>query len=103
MQSGEEFKTAFQTHIGQFEFCVMPFGLASAPGTFQEAMNSTLAPYLRKFILIFFDDILVYSKTLDGHITHLRVVQDTVATSSWKIKLSKCEFGQQQILLGPCH
>jgi len=54
LKSGEEFETAFQTHLGQFEFRVMSFGLTGAPGSFQGAMNDTLAPYLRKFVLVFF-------------------------------------------------
>lgn len=56
LKPGEEYKTTFQTHCGQFEFRVMAFGLTGTPSSFQEAMNSTLAPYLRKFVLVFFDN-----------------------------------------------
>lgn len=68
MKTGEEFKTVFQTHFGQLEFRVMSFGLIGAPGTFQNAMNTTLAPYLRKFVLVFFDDILIYSSSRKEHL-----------------------------------
>jgi hypothetical protein len=65
---GEEYNTAFQTHHDQFEFTVMAFGLTGAPATFLSAMNDTLQDFLRKFVLVFFDDILIYSKNYQEHI-----------------------------------
>jgi hypothetical protein len=97
LKPGEEYKTAFQTHCGQFEFRVMAFGLTGAPGTFQFAMNSTLAPFLRKFVLVFFDDILIYSSSFVEHVSHIRLVLELLQRDQWKIKLSKCSFAQRQI------
>jgi hypothetical protein len=97
LKQGEQFKTAFQTHFGLFEFNVMAFGLCGAPGTFQGAMNSTLAPVLRKCVLVFFDDILVYSATLAEHIEHLKLVLQLLAKDKWQVKLSKCTFAQQKL------
>jgi hypothetical protein len=94
LKPGEEFKTAFQTHCGQFEFRVMAFGLTGAPGTFQLAMNSTLAPYLRKFVLVFFDDILIYSRNYENHVLHVKLVLELLQKDQWKVKLSKCVFAQ---------
>lgn len=68
----------------------MAFGLTGAPGTFQGAMNATLAPELRKFVIVFFDDILVYSRTYEEHLSHLAQVFQWLSADQWKIKLSKC-------------
>lgn len=97
MKEGDKFKTAFQTHFGQFEFRVMSFGLTGAPGTFQDAMNTTLASYLRIFVLVFYDDILIYNSSLEQHLHHLRLVFELLAKDQWTLKLSKCSFAQTQI------
>jgi len=88
--SRDEAKTAFSTHSGHWEFRVMPFGLTGAPGTFQETMNSTLAPFLRKFVLVFFDNILIYSPSYEQHLLHLRQVFQLLSAREWKLKMSKC-------------
>nr|XP_040258848.1 uncharacterized protein LOC120976091 [Aegilops tauschii subsp. strangulata] len=97
LADGEEFKTAFQTHSGHFEFKVLSFGLAGGPATFIEAVTDTLQPLLRECVLSFFDDILVFSKTLEAHAEHLRQVFTLLRRDQWKVKLSKCAFGQQRI------
>jgi hypothetical protein len=94
---GEEHKTAFQTHNGHYEFRVMAFGLTGAPATFQHAMNATLAPVLRKFALVFFDDILIYSKNYSDHLHHLETVLQILQRDQWQVKLSKCAFAQEQV------
>nr|XP_020152320.1 uncharacterized protein LOC109737602 [Aegilops tauschii subsp. strangulata] len=97
LAKGEEFKTTFQTHFGHYEFKVLSFGLAGGPATFIDAMTETLHPVLRHCVLLFFDDILVFSKTWAEHIDHLRQVLELLRRDHWKVKRSKCEFGQQQL------
>lgn len=87
-------KTAFGTHQGDYEFRVMPFGLTNAPTTFQALMNDIFRPYLRKFILDFFDDILIYSKTLEENLLHLSVTLSLLRQHSLYAKISKCCFAQ---------
>lgn len=97
LQSGEEYKTAFSTHVGHYEFKVVAFGLSGALSTFQGAMNSTLKPPLRRCAIVFFDNILVYSKTFEEHIEHLHQVLSLLAQDQWHIKLSKCRFVVREI------
>ena len=74
MKEEDEHKTSFKTHHGQFQFRVVPFGLATTPGTFQCNMNVFMAGPNRKFVLVFMDDILVFSFPLEAHVQHLRTV-----------------------------
>ena len=76
----------------------MPFGITTAPTTFQSCMNHTFKAQLRKFLLVFFDDILIYSKTSEEHLRHLDEVLGVLEEQSLFAKMSKCEFGMQEML-----
>jgi hypothetical protein len=97
MASQDTHKTAFRTHQGHYEFLVMPFGLCNAPSTFQATMNLIFAPYLRRFVIVFFDDILVYSPTFDAHLQHLELVFQCLVEHEFCLKQSKCSIAQTSI------
>lgn len=90
-------KTAFRTHHDHYEYRVMPFGLCNAPSTFQSAMNSVLQPFLRKFTAVFFNDILIYSDSLQSHLLHLEQVLQTLLHHQFFLKRSKCFFGERRL------
>ncbi|XP_019255164.1 PREDICTED: uncharacterized protein LOC109233755 [Nicotiana attenuata] len=90
-------KTAFRTHDGHYEFLVMPLGLTNAPSTFQATMNEVFRPHLHRFVLVFFDDILVYSPSWVAHLEHLAVVLNLLRQHHLVAKRSKCLFGQTSV------
>jgi hypothetical protein len=90
-------KTTFRTRQGHFEFTVMPFGLTNAPTTFQSLMNELLQAYIRKFVLVFFDDILIYSSTWAEHLQHVKMVFQLMRVHRLFIKRSKCVFGSTSV------
>ena len=90
-------KTAFRTQRGHFEFVVMPFGVTNAPSTFQRMMNSLFKEDLDKFVLVYLDDILVYSSTLQEHIGHIRETLDRLRKAKLYARLHKCAFFQKRV------
>lgn len=97
LHAEDVFKTAFKTHTGHYEFLVMPFGLTNAPASFQRWMNTVFKPLLRKTVLVFFDDILVYSKSLSDHWKHLEEVFKLMSVNQMYAKDSKCAFAVNKI------
>nr|GEX70375.1 RNA-directed DNA polymerase homolog [Tanacetum cinerariifolium] len=90
-------KTTFRTCYGNFKFTVIPFGLTNAPAVFMDLMNRVYRPYLDKFVIVFKDDILIYSKTREEHVEHLRLVLELLKSEKLYAKFSKCEFWLREV------
>jgi hypothetical protein len=90
-------KTTFCTHESHYEFLVMPFGLCNTPSTFQSLMNHVFYPFLHHFVLVFFDDILIYRKTWIDHVTHVDQVLFLLSQHQIFLKQSKCAFGASEV------
>jgi transposase InsO family protein len=97
MKEGEEWKTAFRTRYGLYEYLVMPFGLTNAPATCQELINNVLRVHLDKTVVAYLDDILVYSKTLEEHIRHVTEVLECLRKADLRLKPEKCEWHKEEV------
>ncbi|KAG0158308.1 hypothetical protein PDIDSM_5821 [Penicillium digitatum] len=96
IKTGHEWKTAFRTKYGHFEYLVMPFGLTNAPATFQRFIIKAIEEYLDLFVIVYLDDILVFSETLEEHIEHNKLVLQKMREAEVTLKLKKCEFHVQE-------
>jgi RNase H-like domain found in reverse transcriptase/Reverse transcriptase (RNA-dependent DNA polymerase)/Integrase zinc binding domain/Integrase core domain/Chromo (CHRromatin Organisation MOdifier) domain len=94
---GEEWKTAFRTRYGLYEYKVMPFGLTNAPATFQNLMNDILRDYLDVFVIVYLDDILIYSRSMAEHKHHVRLVLERLRDNNLFANADKCAFHQRQV------
>ena len=97
IKAGDEWKTAFQTRYGYFEYNVMPFGLTNAPAIFQHLMNDVFCEFLDHFVVVYFDDILVFSKNEKDHENHVQLILEKLRSAGLYAKLEKCVFYQSQV------
>jgi len=97
IRAGDEYKTAFSTKYGHYEYLVMPFGLTNVPATFQSFVNDVFADEINKFCHVYLDDIIIYSKKHEEHIKHVRTILSKLIENKLIAKMSKCEFHKQKI------
>jgi len=97
IKEGEEWKTAFRTRFGHYEYLVMPFGLTNAPATWQAFINNVLREHLDVFVVVYLDDILVYSRTFEEHVVHVRKVLQKLQDANLRVKPQKSEFHKHEV------
>ena len=97
IKDGDIFKTTFRTRYGHYEFVAMPFGLSNAPVVFMFMMNNVMHKYLDNFVVVFIDDILIYSKSEEEHKEHLKMVMQELREHQLYAKFSKCDFLKDKI------
>jgi hypothetical protein len=97
IRPGDEWKTAFRTRYRHFEYTVMPFGLTNAPTIFQHLMNDIFREYMDKFVMVYLDDILIFSKNQEDHDKHVRLVFAKLREHGLYAKLEKCQFDKSLV------